>query len=208
MAIGDELMANNQMGGHYDVVLALGLPSGSYRVKNLKDSYEQYFTQRQFVNFGYTGQKYTLNIVEAIVAPQAYASVVPILDRLEKYPRVLIIDIGGGTVDFMELLNGEPTANVLKSLPWGTIKMYEQITEYFDNIGDPVSESAIDDVLLSRLSVMKAEKQEIIYSMASAYINDLIKAIKARDYPISDDYVVFTGGGSILFEGGSGNIRS
>ena len=44
--------------------------------------------------------------------------------------------------------------------------------------------------------------------MASAYINDLIKAIKARDYPISDDYVVFTGGGSILFEGGSGNIRS
>lgn len=201
MAVADEMMANGLNGGNYDIVLAPTLPPGSFRVKDARNNFERYFMQQKLVQFAFSGYNFSLNFVEAMAAPQAYAAVDDIINRLEEHPRVLIVDIGGGTVDFMELIYGKPTANIIKSQPWGTIKMYDKIIEYFDTIGEPVAESAVDEVFLNPAKVlMREERQNVIRRLAQEYILDLIKSIKARGYPITDDYVVFCGGGSLLFE--------
>lgn len=202
MAMGDELLAHGHRGGEYPVVLSTGVPPGNYREADLMRRTYQYYMQNESVTMEYGGYTFTLRFVDTIISPQGYASVVQILPRLEQIPRVLIVDIGGGTVDFMELVNGRPTATVFASLPWGTNRSFERITDHFENIGDPVTEALIDDVLLpNRTTVMRPEKQIVIREMAASYIEDLVRAARARNYPILDDYVVFTGGGSILFNG-------
>lgn len=209
MAMGDELMAHRLRGGEFNVVLATGVPPGNYREAALMQRTHEYFMQNDVVEMDYCGYPFTFHFKDVVISPQGYASVVPILGRLEQIPRVLIVDIGGGTVDFMELAYGRPAAAVFESLPWGTNKTFDEIMLHFENIGDPVSEALIDDVLLpDRTTVMRKEKQAVIREKTAGYIEELIRSARSRGYPILDDYVVFTGGGSVVFAESINNSKS
>ena len=80
------------------IQLAVGLPPAHYGAQN--QTFIQYFSDRGVVKFTYKDRPLAVYIDDVRCYPQAYAAAAIMMDRLIGNPKVLIVDIGGFTVDY------------------------------------------------------------------------------------------------------------
>ena len=107
------------------VSLAVGLPPAHYGAQN--QSFIRYFSNRGIVNFQYRDNPYTIYIEDVRCYPQAFAAAVTMIDRLLDKPRVLIVDIGGFTADYLMMRYGRADLSICDSLENGVILLYNRI---------------------------------------------------------------------------------
>ena len=82
--------------------LAAGLPLTSFGRD--KKSFRSYlYRDGSAIPFRYEGQDYTITIQEVSLFPQGYAAVLTQTELLDE-PSVIVADIGGWTVDLMQLI--------------------------------------------------------------------------------------------------------
>ena len=125
-AIAMELEAR-KLPGEAEVILAAGLPLTSFGRD--KKAFRQYLLRNSKpIDFRYEGHPYRITIKDVQLFPQGYSAVIWQPDLLEQ-PSVIVADIGGWTVDLMEVDNQVPNAATCRSLELGVIRCLNEISE-------------------------------------------------------------------------------
>lgn len=127
-AIVKELEENPQIQPE-DVIqvdLPIGLPPKHYA--ELCERYEAYFKrQGKIHDINYCGRTYHITIGEVMAFPQDYAAMMTMIEKLQQIPKVVGIDIGGFTTDYLLMRKGNPDMEACDSMEKGVITMYNKI---------------------------------------------------------------------------------
>ena len=110
------------------VRIAAGLPLTSFGRE--KPKFRDYlFRTRQPVHFRFEGVEYNITIEEVAISPQGYAALMTETGLLQDEPSMLLMDLGGWTVDLMRIDNAIPVADTAHSLELGMIRCVDDIRE-------------------------------------------------------------------------------
>jgi len=102
------------------VSLAVGLPPSHYGA--LYKKFEAYFKDRGVLTFEYNQKTYSIRIENALAFPQAVAAAWTVFGQIKPEPKVMVIDIGGYTADYVQMKDGKADFAVCESLEHGVIK--------------------------------------------------------------------------------------
>lgn len=138
-----------------EVVLAAGLPLAGFGRE--KKSFREYLLRKeQPVRFRYEDESYEIWIKDVKLFPQGYSALALHPEYVQNEPSVLLVDIGGWTVDLMRLDNGVPNASTCRSLELGVIRCIDEITEQVRrNTGLSVTDTQIERILNGRNCSLK-----------------------------------------------------
>lgn len=155
----EAVLAPNEL---IEIELLVGLPPahyGKYRKK-----FQQYFQRDgKVVGFKYGGTSYQILIHEVKVYVQAYAAYCVLAARrhLTELPKVLVIDIGGFTVDYMILRYGRLEKEHVDSLESGVICLYGRIRAAIrQKYSIALDEEDIDNIILGKNTGYMQELKE------------------------------------------------
>ncbi len=209
--IAEEIMKRGENGEDtMRVQLAVGLPPAHYGAQN--SNFVRYFSNRGMVRFEYRDKPQMIYIEDVRCYPQAYAAAVTMMDRLMESPRVLVIDIGGFTADYLMIRSGRADLSVCDSIENGVILLYNRIrTKVNSELDILLEETDIDAVLRGKGDVYPLKAVSIVEKMAQHFINDLFGSLRERMLDLASGQVVFVGGGAILLRRqieGSGKVRN
>ena len=110
------------------VRIAGGLPLTSFGRD--KPKFKDYLLRsNQPVNFKFEGVEYSITIEEVAIFPQGYAALMTETGLLQDEPSMLLMDLGGWTVDLMRIDNAIPAADTAHSLELGMIRCVDDIRE-------------------------------------------------------------------------------
>lgn len=175
--------------------LGVGLPPSFYG--SLHKAFEKYF-ERGMVTFTYNGREQSIYLKDAKCYPQAYAAAITIFNELVNYTKVLIVDIGGFTADYLLMREGEADLSVCNSLENGIIILYNQISEKVNAEFDILLDEAdMDAILEGKETVYSKEVVDIVLAMAEDFVEDLFNSLREKKVDLKSGVVVFVGGGGI-----------
>ena len=187
--------------GRYDpglmsVQLLVGLPPAHYGAQY--ERFERYF-KRGTEEFEFRGKNFRIYISGVSAFPQAFAAAMPTYNHISTYPKVVVVDIGGFTADYLLLKNGQADLSVCDSLEHGVIILYNQIIGRVNSDLDILlDESDIDTILKGELNNFDADVRRIVNDTAQTFISDLFGKLRERAIDLRSGKTVFVGGGSIL----------
>ncbi len=196
--IAEELHLKERYGEEVvHVSLAVGLPPAHYGAQN--QSFIRYFFNRGIINFQYRDNPYTIYIEDVRCYPQAFAAAVTMMDRLLDKPRVLIVDIGGFTADYLMMRSGRADLSICDSLENGVILLYNRIRMKANSEFDILlEETDIDGILKDGESTYAPKVSSLVEKLAQDFVNDLANSLRERMLDLMSGIVVFVGGGAIL----------
>ena len=103
--------------------------------------------------------------------PQGYSALALHPEYLKNEPSVLLVDIGGWTVDLMRLDNAVPNAATCRSLELGVIRCIDETAEQVRrNTGLSVTETQIERVLRGETCSMAEDARVVIQENGRKYI--------------------------------------
>lgn len=183
-----------------DIQLLIGLPPAHYGTQY--ERFEKYFANGgDIIDFEFRNKPYSIYIDEVMSFPQAYAAAMPVYNRIRNFPKVIIIDIGGFTADYLQVKNGQADLSVCDSLENGVIVLYNRISSKVNADFDLLlEESDIDMVLRGENTDFDEDVIRIIEQQAQEFVNDLIGKLRERMIDLRANKAIFVGGGSILLK--------
>ena len=110
------------------VKLAAGLPLAGFG-REKKPFREYLLRSSQPVCFKFEGILYKITIEDVKLFPQGYSAIALHPELIQNEPSVLLMDIGGWTVDLMRLDNNVPNAATCRSLELGMIRCIDEVKE-------------------------------------------------------------------------------
>ena len=183
-----------------EIELLVGLPPAHYGRQRRK--FREYFYRKgEVVEFCYKGIPYRIVFNEVKVYIQAYAAycLLAVKQQLSVVPKVLLIDIGGFTVDYMVLRFGQIEMQHVDSLENGIIRVYNTIKAAIrQKYSILLDEEDIDNIILERGGVYKPELKERVREIVIGYVIELLGTFRELGIDFSTTQTVFLGGGSIL----------
>lgn len=143
------------------VKIAAGLPLTSFGRD--KPKFRQYLLRSQPVLFRFEGTEYKIAVEDVALFPQGYAALLTDPDLLLDEPSLLLMDIGGWTVDLMRIDNARPVAETAHSLEFGMIRCIDAVREQVRretglSLTDAQIEQIADNVLDACLAVDPAAR--------------------------------------------------
>jgi plasmid segregation protein ParM len=189
-------------GGRYEsgmipIQLLCGLPPAHYGAQY--ERFEEYFKRGGVEEFEFRGKQFKIYVSEVMSFPQAFAAAMPVYGHISSLPKVMVIDIGGFTADYLLIKNGQADLSVCDSLENGVIILYNQITARVNSDLDLLlDESDIDAILNEKPNNFSDDVKRIINNAAQVFISDLFGKLRERGIDLRSGRVVFVGGGSIL----------
>ena len=116
------------------VKLAAGLPLAGFGRE--KKPFREYLLRSSQladglrpVCFKFEGIPYKITIEDVKLFPQRYSAIAIQPELIQNEPSVLLMNIGGWTVDLMRLDNGVPNASICRSLELGMIRCIDETKE-------------------------------------------------------------------------------
>jgi len=200
-AIGKELAGKTALDECIDVELLVGLPP--LHCKEMSQRFAKYFKNNgNEIRFELNKIPHIIRITEVYVYPQAYAAVMTVREQIKDSPIVNLIDIGGYTVDLLQLVSLRPNMSVCTSLYGGVNSMFQKINEQVRAKGAMnVPDSIIEGILRGNkkiLSTCSNERIELVQSNAQQFAYDMVLSISQSGLDLAENKTVFVGGGSIL----------
>lgn len=189
------------MGGYSQnlmrIQLAVGLPPAHYGAQN--ETFTNYFANRGGIKFTFKKRTYAIYIEKVLCFPQSYAAAVTILQSISASPKVLVLDLGGLTADYLRMQNGVGELSVCDSLENGVIVLYNKVKSKVNSELDVLlEESEIDAILTGKTEHFPPAVVEVVEQQAQSFVNDLFSTLRERGLELKSGIVVFVGGGSIL----------
>ena len=199
-AIVKELEENPQIQPE-DVIqvdLPIGLPPKHYA--ELCERYEAYFKrQGKIHDINYCGSTYHITIGEVMAFPQDYAAMMTMIEKLQQIPKVVGIDIGGFTTDYLLMRKGNQDMEACDSMEKGVITMYNKIISGINSEYDILlEESDIDSILQGNTEFYEEAVVRMTEGMVQDFVKDLLNSIRERGIDTKAAYTVFIGGGAKL----------
>ena len=182
-----------------DVQLAVGLPPSHYG--RIYKKFEAYFRSNRTEEFTFRGKPYSVRISEVIAYPQAYAAAMTIFNYIKDASKVIVLDIGGWTADYIQIKSGKHDLSVCDSLENGVIHLYNRVRSKVSSESDMLlDESDIDAILLGKNTEYPNSVCQIVDTAAQAFVNDLFATMRERMIDLKTGKTVFVGGGSMLLK--------
>ena len=198
-AIAGEILAEGQPAAVHAISLAIGLPPSHYG--SLHERFTQYFLDRGMVNFEYNGTAFKIEIHDVMCFPQAIAAAMTVFDQIRQSPKVMVIDIGGYTADYVRMHMGRADFSVCDSLEHGVIMLYNDIIRKVNaDLDILLEEGDIDRLLRGDGGDYPTEVSDIVFNMAIAFINHLAGVLRERGIDLRYGNTVFVGGGAVLLK--------
>ena len=198
-AIGYELLHSEKYvpGMTTEIDLAIGLPPGHFGKQY--EEFEKYFVRNEVINFEFNQKKFKIYINSATAYPQGYAAIMPMYSKVKEYPRSVIIDIGGYSLDYLQLKYGKADMSVCDSLDMGVITLYNEIKSRINSSEDMlIDESDIDAVLQNKPTVFEERIKKLIEQQSIEFTEKIINSLRERHIDLKTTHAIFVGGGSLL----------
>ena len=183
-----------------EVILAVGLPLSSFGRE--KQGFREYLLRKeQPVRFLYESELYEITIKDVKLFPQGYSALALHPEYLKNEPSVLLVDIGGWTVDLMRLDNAVPNAATCRSLELGVIRCIDETAEQVRrNTGLSVTDIQIERVLNGQSCSMDPAAKEIIVRQGRLYTEKILSAIMEAGFDLKAIPSVIMGGGASILK--------
>ena len=189
-----------QRGGKTEcsVNIAAGLPLAGFGRE--KKSFREYLLRSpQPVGYQFEGIPYKVTIEDVKLFPQGYSAIVLHPELSQNEPSVLLMDIGGWTVDLMRLDNGIPNASTCRSLELGMIRCMDETKEQIRrDIGLSVTDAQVERVLAGKPCSMDEDARSIIRKQGRIYTERLLSAAMESGFDLKAIPVVMLGGGATV----------
>ena len=182
------------------VTIAAGLPLANFGRE--KKSFREYLLRSsQPVKFRFEGVPHCVTITDVKLFPQGYSALALFPNLMRDEPSVLLMDIGGWTVDLMRLDNSVPNAATCRSLELGVIRCVDEITEQVRrNTGLSVTDIQIERVLNGQSCSMDPAAKEIIVRQGRLYTEKILSAIMEAGFDLKAIPSVIMGGGASILK--------
>ena len=183
------------------VTLAAGLPLAGFG-REKKPFREYLLRSSQPVCFNFEGIPYKVTIEDVKLFPQGYSAIAIHPELIQNEPSVLLMDIGGWTVDLMRLDNGVPNASTCRSLELGMIRCIDETKEQVRrDVGLSVTDAQVEQVLAGRPCSMDEDARSIIQKQGRLYTERLLSAAMESGFDLKAIPVVMLGGGAAVVKG-------
>ena len=183
------------------VKLAAGLPLAGFG-REKKPFREYLLRSSQLVCFKFEGIPYKVTIEDVKLFPQGYSAIALHPELIQNEPSVLLMDIGGWTVDLMRLDNGVPNASTCRSLELGMIRCIDETKEQVRrDTGLSVTDAQVERVLAGKPCSMDEDARNIIQKQGRLYTERLLSAAMESGFDLKAIPVVMLGGGAAVVKG-------
>ena len=182
------------------VTLAAGLPLAGFGRE--KASFRSYlFRKEQPLRFCYEGEPFEITIEDVKLFPQGYSALALHPETVRDEPSVLLVDVGGWTVDLMRLDNAVPNASTCRSLELGVIRCIDETMEQVRRgTGLSVTDVQIERVLNGKPCSLDPRAKEIIVKNGRTYTERILSSIMEAGFDLRAIPAVFIGGGSAILK--------
>ena len=154
------------------------------------------------VCFKFEGILYKITIEDVKLFPQGYSAIALHPELIQNEPSVLLMDIGGWTVDLMRLDNGVPNASTCRSLELGMIRCIDETKEQVRrDTGLSVTDAQVERVLAGKPCSMDEDARNIIQKQGRLYTERLLSAAMESGFDLKAIPVVMLGGGAAVVKG-------
>lgn len=183
------------------VTLAAGLPLAGFG-REKKFFREYLLRSSQPVCFKFEGVPYKITIEDVKLFPQGYSAIAIHPELIQNEPSVLLMNIGGWTVDLMRLDNGVPNASTCRSLELGMIRCIDETKEQVRrDVGLSVTDAQVERVLAGKPCNMDEKARSIIRRQGRLYTERLLSAVMESGFDLKAIPVVMLGGGASVVKG-------
>jgi plasmid segregation protein ParM len=122
-----------------------------------------------------------------------------IYPQIVEYDRVLTVDIGGFTLDYLLMRGGRPDLSVCDSLEKGVIRLYNEVISRINSEQDILlEEQDVDRIIQGKRTDYSREVTEVVESMTKTYVEDILGTLRERGLDLKTGCVVWIGGGAKL----------
>ena len=165
------------------VDLAAGLPLTRYG-RDKKAFTEYLFRKGESISFRFEGEFYKITIRSVTIFPQGYSALAIHPEVMQNEPSVLLMDVGGWTVDLMRL-------------DLGMIRCMDEVREQvLRDTGLSVTDAQVESVLAGQTCTMEESAQELIRQQGGLYIDRLFSAVTEAGFDLRALPVILMGGGA------------
>ena len=180
------------------VQIAAGLPLTSFgRDKPLFRNY--LLRSPQPVGFKFEGVEYRITIEDVALFPQGFAALLTDPDLLVDEPSLLLMDIGGWTVDLMRIDNARPVAETCHSLEFGMIRCIDMAREQVrQETALALTDAQIEKALCGQPVSLGETARIIIREQGQMYTERLFSAVMEAGFDLHALPVVMLGGGAFI----------
>lgn len=180
------------------MVIGAGLPLTTYGRE--KKPFRNYLLRpSQPVCFKFEGEVYRVTVRDVLLFPQGYSAIVNHPEFVRDEPSVLLMDIGGWTVDIMRLDNGVPNAAACRSLELGMIRCIDEAREQVRrDTGLSVTDAQVERVLAGQKCSIGEEASVIIQQQGRIYTERLLSAAMEAGFDLKVLPVILMGGGAAV----------
>ena len=195
-----ELNKNIEKGDLIQVQMPIGLPPKHFA--ELYDKYEEFFRGNgEMLQFSYNQKEYHVTITDVMAFPQDYAAIMLQHKEISTYPKVVGVDIGGFTTDYLMFRSGVEDMEICDSMETGIIILYNRIIARVRADYDVLLEEAdIDSIIQGNAGFYGAKVINAVLQEAGAYVTDLLSSLRERGIDLKSTLFIFLGGGSILLK--------
>lgn len=177
------------------VKIAAGLPLTSFGRD--KPKFRQYLLRSQPVQFRFGGTEYKITVEDVALFPQGYAALLTDPDLLLDEPSLLLMDIGGWTVDLMRIDNARPVAETAHSLEFGMIRCIDAVREHMRReTGLSLTDAQIEQMLAGGPCSLGDTVREIVRQQGRAYTERLFALVTEAGFDLRALPTVMLGGGA------------
>ena len=178
------------------VRIAAGLPLTSFGRD--KPKFRDYLLRsNQPVNFKFEGGEYSITIEEVAIFPQGYAALMTEVGLLQDEPSMLLMDLGGWTVDLMRIDNAIPVADTAHSLELGMIRCVDDIREQVRRETElSLTDAQIENMLAGQPCTVSDTVRDIVNRQGRKYTEHLLSATMEAGFDLHAIPAVLLGGGA------------
>lgn len=202
IAIGKELEDNPQIkeGDIVQVQLPIGLPPKHFA--ELYERYEAYFKgDSGIMHFTFNGRDYDISITDVMAFPQNYAALMYYVENSSEIPKLVGVDIGGFTTDYLMLRNGNLDMSCCDSLENGIINLYNSVSSKIRAEYDMLlEEEDIDSIIRGNSQYYDDKVVAAVKQQVRDFVTDLLSSLRERGIDTKSTYMVFIGGGALLLK--------
>ena len=178
------------------VTLAAGLPLAGFG-REKKFFREYLLRSSQPVCFKFEGVPYKITIEDVKLFPQGYSAIAIHPELIQNEPSVLLMDIGGWTVDLMRIDNAIPAADTAHSLELGMIRCVDDIREQVrQETGLSLTDAQIENMLAGQPCTVSDTVRDIVNQQGRKYTEHLLSATMEAGFDLHAIPAVLLGGGA------------
>ena len=196
-----DILADATPEGIINVKLLAGLPP--LHCKEMGPKYKEYFTKgNSIISFEINKVPITIKIVDVYVYPQAYAAALTAHEKVEDSRIINVIDIGGYTVDCLQLTDFRVNLSKCTSLYNGVNVLFQKINEQVKaKMAREIPYIVIEGILQSDEKIVNSRSEEriqIVRANAERFTRDILSKVSNAGFDLEENPTIFVGGGSML----------